>query len=196
MNRSAKLGLLAPVLIALAVLLYAAVSSGIFFTSLYLVVNVEADSSGSQSFYMYINSHDSEPDVKVATLTMSVERSGEDMAHVTLEITPQANYELDGFHYEIKSLASPPSLITDGSSSLNYSRTDGEMSVTLDFPDQGSGKGEAVAFEFWLDLSQTEPAAGGGLLMASLRLHEGSVFKIVSLKAYTTMVLSVPYSSQ
>ena len=145
MKRSVKIGLLALVLIASAVLIYTAASDSIFFTTMKLTPdNTVIDLKGGGyelSFYMYGNS-EAEKKVKIATIFHDIKKSSDNLAHIIFKIIPEDNLKVDSLHLEFMPLQPTSAFMLENpengqSNPFIYTRTDHSASVVLVFPNLG-----------------------------------------------------------
>ena len=200
-NRRLKSGLVALALIALAALLYVAASENLFFGTITIVYEDTAESEvgleDGLSFYAYKDSY-GEYKLKVATLSLDVERVNDDLAHVKVEVAPEENYRLNWLELKI-GIVLPLSALVLGDPqsgqppSFDYVRTDDAAFVTLNFPEMDFKAGEVTKVDFWLDLLQMEPSFEERLTLdTSFSMHELSVFKIIKLDTRLIVRIIVP----
>ena len=200
MNRAVKLGAIAFVLIAVTVLLYTAASGSIFFVGQQLtpdtVVYTEKD---GYAFPFYKDGNASnEKAVKVATIFHSVETGDGDLAPILFQVIPRDGYQVDSLHLELRLLQPPSALLLenpegDSSPPYDYTRTDLDSSVVLDFPDLDSRASETISLDFWLDMTAIDPATPEQLLLdIAFTIHEGSILKIVRYSGSVTICLEIP----
>ena len=195
MNRAVKLGAIAFVLIAVTVLLYTAASGSIFFVDQQLtpdtVVYTEKDG------YVFPFYKDGTA-VKVASVFHSVEPGDGNLAPILFQVIPRDGYQVDSLHLELRPLQPSSALLLenpegDSSPPYDYTRTDHDSSVVLDFPALESRASETVSLNFWLDLSAIDPATPEQLLLdIALTMHEDSILKIISYNASVTIQLEIP----
>ncbi len=195
MNRAVKLGAITLALIAITVLLYTAASGSIFFVDQQLtpdtVVYTERDG------YVFPFYKDGTA-VKVATVFHSVEPGDGNLAPILFQVIPRDGYRVDSLHLELRLLQPPSALLLENpegdlSPPYDYTRTDLDSSVVLDFPVLDSRASETITLNFWLDLSAIDPSTPEQLLLdIAFAMHEESILKIVRYNASITIQLEVP----
>jgi hypothetical protein len=194
MNRYIKLGAIAIVLAAIAVLLYIAVSSSLFFVDQRLIPNdavYEEDDGYAFHFYKEGIASD-EKSVKMATFFHSIGAAEGDIAPVLFKVIPREGYKLDSLHLELN-LLQPTSALMLEDPGFDYQRNDHDSTIVLDFPGLDLEPSETVMLYFWLDLAVVSPTTPEQLLLdIALTMHETSILKIVKYSAGITIQLAVP----
>ena len=195
MNRVVKLGAIAFVLIAITALIFAAASDKIFFVDQQLtpdtVVYTEED---GYAFPFYKDG----VAVKVATVFHSVGPAVDNLVPILFQVIPRDKYRVDSLHLEFSTLQPASALVLEDPEggpppAYNYTRTDSDSTVTLDFPDMGSQGPATITLNFWLDMSVLDPATPDKLILdITFSLHEESILKIVRYNAKIAIQVAIP----
>jgi len=186
MSRAVKLGAVAFVLIAIAILLLASASDKIFFVNQQLtpdtVVYTEKD---GYAFLFYKDG----VAVKMATVLHSVGPADGNLVPILFQVIPRDKYQVDSLHLELSPLQPASALVLadpEGGTTpvYDYTRTDSGSTVILDFPDLGPQDPATITLNFWLDMSLLDPATPDKLLLdITFSMHEKSILKIVRYNA-------------
>ena len=199
MSRLAKLCLVMLVLIASTILLYAAASDNIFFTTLKLTPdNVVYDVEDGYELYFYKDGMT----VEVATIFHDIKQSSENLADIIFNILPKEKFKVDSLRLEFKMLQPASALMLDNPESSQslpfiYTRTDYDSSVALDFPDLASKTSETITINCWLNLLEIDPITKDNLILdISFSVHEESVLKIVKYGAHSAIELDIPFTAK
>ena len=195
MNRAVKLGVVAFVLIAVTVLLYTAASGSIFFVNQKLAPDtvVYAEKDGYAFPFYKDGTASDEKAVKMATVFHSLGTVEDNLAPILFQVIPRDGYQIDSLHLELR-LLQPPSALLLEDPGFDYTRTDYDTVIILDFPYLDSRASETVNLNFWLDLSAVAPTTPEQLLLdIAFSMHEDSILKIVKYNTSVTIQLEVPY---
>ena len=195
MSRAVKLGAVALVLIAIAVLLFAAASDKIFFVNQQLtpdtVVYTEED---GYAFLFYKDG----VAVKMATVLHSVGPADGNLVPILFQVIPRDKYQVDSLHLEFSTLQPASALVLEDPEggpppAYKYTRTDSDSTVILEFPDLGSQDPATITLNFWLDMSVLDPATPDKLILdITFSLHEESILKIVRYNAKIAIQVAIP----
>lgn len=194
MNRVVKLSIIKLFLVAIAVLLYAAASGDVFFVNQKLTpddsVYIEEDGF---AFHFYKDG----TAVKVATAFHSVGAGDGNLAPVLFQMIPRDDYRVDSLRLAIRLLQPTSALLlenpeTDSSLPYDYTRTDYDSEVILDFSGLDSQPSETINLDLWLDMAVIDPATPEQLLLdISFTIHEDSILKIVKYSGTITIQLEI-----
>lgn len=195
-NRFIKLGAIAVALIVVAVVLCAAASGSIFFVNQKLTpddsVFLEEDGF---AFHFYSDSKA----VKVGTAFHSVGDVEDNLAPILFQMIPHEGYQLDSLRLSIKLLQPASALLLENPETgslppYDYTRTDFDNEIVLDFKNLDAQPSETVSLDLWLDMAAIDPATPEQLLLdISFTVHEDSILKIVKYNGSITIQLEVPF---
>lgn len=204
MSRSVKLSLMVIALTALTILSFLAASDNFFFYTLdmtYADTFEERNSNYELDFYAYGNA-DIKSSLIVATVHYEIKQNSENIAHVTLQISPIDRFKVYSMNLNARGFQPASALIlenpeTGQSLPFVYTRTDNALSVTLDFPDLNLDYTESIIIDFWLDLLDIEPVAEDHLFLdIFFSVHDKSAFKIVKYASQFAIKLDIPFIVQ
>lgn len=204
MSRSVKLSLMVIALTALTILSFLAASDNFFFYTLdmtYADTFEERNSNYELDFYAYGNA-DIKSSLIVATVHYEIKQNSENIAHVTLQISPIDRFKVYSMNLNARGFQPASALIlenpeTGQSLPFVYTRTDNALSVTLDFPDLNLDYAESIIIDFWLDLLDIEPVAEDHLFLdIFFSVHDKSAFKIVKYASQFAIKLDIPFIVQ
>lgn len=200
MSRPEKLILIVIVLIALTILSFLAASDNFFFYTLNMTYgNVFEERNGSYEldFYTYGNA-DIESSLMVATVFYDIKQNSENIAQVTLRISPINRFKVYSMNLDAKGFQPASALLlenpeTGQSLPFVYTRTDNALSVVLDFPDLNLDYAEPITIDFWLDLLDIEPVVEDQLILdIFFSVYDKSAFKIVKYVSQFVVKLDIP----
>lgn len=204
MSKSEKLSLTLIVLITLTILSFFAASDNFFFRTLDMThANTFEERNGSYEldFYTYGNA-DIKSFFRVATVFYDIKQNSENIAHITLQISPINRFKVYSMNLDVKGFQPASGLIlenpeTGQSLPFAYTRTDNALSVSPDFPDLNLDYAESITIDFWLDLLDIEPVAEDHLILdAFFSVHDNSAFKIVKYVFQFSIKLDIPFIAQ
>jgi hypothetical protein len=152
------------------------------------------------SHYMYGNG-DSERKVKIATIFHDVQKSGENLAHIIVEIIPEYDLKVDSLHLEFIPFQPASAFILENpdngqSNSYIHKRINRDSSVVLDFPKIDAEASEIITINSWIDLSKMNTINEDRFLIISFSMYEESIFKIVKYEANSAINLVIPFTAQ
>ena len=198
MNWTVKLGVIAAVIVAIAILLYAAVSDNIFFIKQPLTHdNVVYDTENGYTLKFYKDGKA----IELANLTYDITNGNDDLANITFQLSYKINHKIDSLNLTFKMLQPPQALMLENLEGyspppLIRTPTDDNSSVIFCFSDLEGSKGslfETIYLDFSLNLSQIDPLSVDQLILdISLSMHEESIFKILRYKAGVSVQLDIP----
>jgi hypothetical protein len=204
MSRLVKLSLIVVVLIALAILLFFAVSENFFLYTVNMTYdNTVLEGNGGYELYFYTyGNKDTENSFHVATLFYDIEQDSRSFAHVTFRISPVKRFQVYSMNLDVKEFQPASALILENPANgqtlpFVYTRTDNVSSVTIDIPDTDLEYGKPITIDFWLDLRDIELNTERQLILAtSFSVHDESVFKIVKYVSNVAVELDISFIVQ
>jgi hypothetical protein len=191
-------------LIALTILSFFAASDNFFLYTLNMTyANTFEERNGSYEldFYAYGNA-EIESSFIVAAVFYDIKQSSENIAHITLQISPINRFKVYSMNLHAKGFQPASALMlenpeTGQSLPFVYTRTDNTLSVTLDFPGLHLDYADSITVDFWLDLLDIEPVAEDHLFLdIFFSVHDKSAFKIVKYVSDFAIKLDIPFIVQ
>ena len=187
-------------------LLFFAASDNFFFYTLNMTHDsaVEERDDGYE-LYFYTYGTEEVPNQNffiVATLFYSINQAGENMAHITFQMSPIERFKVYSMNLDVKGFRPASALILENPESgqpppFVYTRTDNDSSVTLDFPGLNLDYGEPFTIDFWLDLRGIELVTEDNVILDfSFSMHDESVFKIVKYVGNLAIETDIPFVVQ
>ncbi|MCK5577679.1 MAG: hypothetical protein KAI14_05115 [Dehalococcoidales bacterium] len=202
MSQRVKLGIIAVVLITIAVLSYVAVADNMFFVEQQLARNDSVlieDERYNLHFFKDGNA-DHENAIEVANISYNIYRDNGNTASITFQLSHKIAYKVDSLSLRFKMLQ-PPSALTledpEGYSSppLIYTPADDDTSVIFNFSDPEGTMGSlygTINLDFSLNLQEIDPLFTDKLILdIAFSMHEGSIFKIVEQTARVAVQLDI-----
>ena len=201
MKRATKLGVITAALVAVIVLVYAAVSSNIFFVTQKLnrddVVYQEGD---RYALYFYKDGKK----LEVVQISYAVNKSGDNLANINFQISSKIDYRLDLLNLRFEMLQTPSALALENMDSYSLppliNTPSGSSSIEFSFSDPKGSPGslfETLYLDFSLDMSALDPVFSDKLILViGFSLHEQSIFKILRYSNQVSVQLYIPFDTQ
>jgi hypothetical protein len=190
MSQRVKLGIIAVVLLIVAVLSYVAVADNIFFIEQRLARNASVLIENEQFVLHFFKdgTPDHENAVEVANISYNIYRGDGNTASITFQLLHKIDYEVDSLRLRFSMLQQPSALTLEdpggySSPPLVYTPADDNSSVIFLFTDPESSSGSlygTINLDFSLNLGEIDPLIADKVILdIAFSLHEGSIFKIV-----------------
>jgi hypothetical protein len=202
MNWAVKLGVIAVVLVAITILLYAAVSDSIFFNVHQLTSDDVVHDEGNGYALPFFKNGKA---IEVAALPYDISKTGSDSATITFQISHKIDYKMDSLNLRFKMLQPPSALVLENTENyspppLIYIPVDDNSSIVFDFSDPEGTEGSVFRtfnLNFSLNLLEIDPLFTDQLILdINFAMHEESIFRILQYTGQIAVQLDISSNTQ